>query len=180
MKLHKMKLPKELLNKQFYILLGIGVALFVIFFILGVLTYQYFEEFILMISDWLQDISTGKGVLSIFSLIFFQNFRVALIIFASGFTIIIPSFILISNGLIAGMVTAYHAKSIVDFLWLLPHGVFELASFFIAYALGIHLILNWKKKRIDFVKRYVYYFLIMVVPLLLLAAIIETTLFFLY
>ena len=63
-------------------------------------------------------------------------------------------------------------------LYLLPHGIFELTAFFIAFGYGLKIgIIPFKKQ--DVFKEALIIFTSIILPLTILAGVIETTLIFL-
>lgn len=122
--------------------------------------------------------------------IFLNNLFVSFIMYVSGFFLIVPFLIVLSNGVIIGVFLSFLYRTDVllpgNFLsslaGLLPHGIFELAAFFLVGALSIVVTIKLmfpqhvepKKKLRTVLLESVERFVLIVLPLLLFAAVIET------
>ncbi|AFH43291.1 Cluster: Integral membrane protein [Fervidicoccus fontis Kam940] len=115
--------------------------------------------------------------------IFVNNLTVSLISILSGLTVVIPSFIVLANGIITGLVVGLLTQEGLSvfsgILSLMPHGIFELTAIFLSAAYGTSLGVNfWKfmfrreNNFFDVLKKMPKYVLNIVI-LLLIAAVIE-------
>jgi stage II sporulation protein M len=126
-----------------------------------------------------------KNVFFSFWGIFLNNLMAASIIFIGGFFFSIPSFILsYFNFMLIGATAKYYSAKIglaKYFLFILPHGIFEIPAIFIAFTLGISItsslirLISSKdgKSFVKSLKQHLMAFLFIVVPLLIVAALIE-------
>lgn len=119
--------------------------------------------------------------------LFTHNLQVAFLCFALGLTLGIGTVVfLFYNGIVIGSVAAlYHAKSVSLFFWawILPHGVLELFSIFLAGGAGLllarGLIKPGELSRADSLRahgRTAVMLILGMIPVLVVAGIIEGTL----
>ncbi len=164
---------------------GIFVLLFLIGFSFPYLAPpELLDPLLEQVKIWVEELmeeTAGKGFVEMWAFIFFNNTSIALISLFSGFLLgVIPIFLLISNGLVIGLISSIVTKEVGLFsLWrLLPHGIFEIPAIILSFALGIKfagfiLKKNFKKEFKILLKDSIRAFIFIIVPLLVLAAIIE-------
>lgn len=127
-------------------------TLFALSCIYGALFFESVNEaltkagFFDKLADVTKQIEQTPTFATSFSMIFFNNLSASFFAVTSGFLIgLVPVMMLISNGLLMGVVLA---ESVVQtqmnpllllVTTILPHGIFELPAIFIGTALGIHL-----------------------------------------
>ena len=167
---------------------GIFVLLFLIGFSFPYLAPpELLDPLLEQVKIWVEELmeeTAGKGFVEMWAFIFFNNTSIALISLFSVFLLgVIPIFLLISNGLVIGLISSIVAKDVGLFsLWrLLPHGIFEIPAIILSFALGIKfagfiLKKNFKKEFKILLKDSIRAFIFIIVPLLVLAAIIEAAL----
>lgn len=121
--------------------------------------------------------------------IFINNLIVTLLLYGLGFTVALPLFIIIGNGVIIGifldlfyrldaLLPGTFAQSLVT---LIPHGVFELSAFFLASVFSMlvtikavwHRLIEPHKLRRQVLLESLLRFVIVIIPLLASAAVIE-------
>lgn len=122
--------------------------------------------------------------------IFVNNLTVGVLLYVCGFFVVFPALIVFSNGLLMGVFLSLLHRSdaiqpgqfISSLVSLVPHGVLELAAFFLVGALSImvtlkaifHKQIEPQKTRARVLWESILRFGVIVVPLLLLAAGIES------
>src|SRR3989344_5907031 len=168
---------------------GIVSGIFILLFLIG-FSFPYLappellNPLLEQVKTWVEELmkeTAGKGFIEMWAFIFFNNTSIALISLFSGFLLgVIPIFLLISNGLVIGLISSIVTKEVGLFsLWrLLPHGIFEIPAIILSFALGIKfagfiLKKNFKKEFKILLKDSIRAFIFIIVPLLVLAAIIE-------
>lgn len=159
------------------------ILLFIFSFFFGLFLPEIGEGYVLKILEYIKTAVKGKNFIELFFIIFWNNFRSGFFAVIFG-VIFLPVFACIVNGYILGFVfgKAYENYGILEVLArLIPHGIFELPAFFIAFACGLKIgtglfVGNIKKKYLNGLK----VFLFVVIPLLIIAAIIESALFFVF
>lgn len=185
---------KEIFSGMFKLYKWVIIILVVIFFIsmlLGiVLPFDLKLPLLELIGDKFEGIIDGASSdLELTGSIFKNNLFVAVIAFILGFTVTLPLFIMVSNGLIMGIVFNLLFRSdalapgifIDSIITIIPHGIFELTAFFLAAALStmvtMKIVLNKKvepeKTRVRVLYESVIRFFVLVVPLLMVAAFVE-------
>lgn len=117
--------------------------------------------------------------------IFWNNISIDFMVLILGFTIIIPLFVVLFNGYTIGFMFDLANKPLYYFILLLPHGVFELTSFFIALGIGLKLgfvlISSVRLEFSDILRNIKFHLPLMIktfvfvcLPLTFIGAIIET------
>lgn len=122
--------------------------------------------------------------------IFLNNLLVCAILYIGGFIFIVPVFIVLSNGVMIGVLMAVLQRAAVllpgyflsALVGLVPHGLFELAAFFLSGALGMVVMIKilWPqvvapdKLRRTVLLESLRWFALSVTPLLVIAALVET------
>lgn len=160
-----------------------------VIFILGVpvgyLTYEDAREHLTPVLEKLRSMVVSKSKMDMAYTIFLNNLRVSLIIVVSGVFIILPFFILFTNGFLMGFVVKLSEVSGRDYMFLvkalLPHSFFEMSAIFLSSTLGIRtglsIIFPKEKTRLESmvsrIREASLIYLLVVVPLLLIAAFIE-------
>jgi len=89
------------------------------------------------------DISVGNGI-AFSSDLMTHNTQVGIAAFATGITLVIPAFLLLSNGATMGaLVAVVQPTGFLSTMWagILPHGVCELSAIFICGAAG--MMIGW-------------------------------------
>jgi uncharacterized membrane protein SpoIIM required for sporulation len=121
---------------------------------------------------------SGKSPVVMVLMIFAQNsFSTLLSVWLGFLFCLVPLYTLILNGMVLGVLFSVTETNILlDLMFLLPHGVFELPAVFIATGLGIWrgvwFVRERGRNRERAHKAYRVYFRV-VLPLLLMAAVIE-------
>lgn len=121
--------------------------------------------------------------------IFKNNLYVSTLCFITGFLVIVPAIIMISNGVMIGaFLSLLYRTDVIEpgsFLGgvvsLIPHGIFELSAFFISGSLSIMIVVKaifhkWVEPqtlRRVFLLKSIVRFIVIVIPLLMIAAVIE-------
>jgi len=168
------------------VLPSILVLLFLSGVILGVLAYPLLKEQTVKLAEELKKLilADDKPITAVN--IFLKNLQASLLTLMLGPTILLPLLIVFSNGFATGLMIhlAYEkGKSIPRILIALtPHGVPELAAFFLAASGGMNTGLAFlfpnKKPRLTAAikagKKAILLYFTVVLPLLILAAILET------
>ncbi|MBI3034417.1 stage II sporulation protein M [Candidatus Woesearchaeota archaeon] len=165
-----------------YILAALAIE--IVFGIVGF----YFPGFLAeqqqkLISDIMQ-LTAGKGFIELALVIILNNLRASMIglVLGIGFGVI-PVLVAAMNGYFLGSVMGSVWKSIGSkaFLFIIPHGIFEIPAFTVAFGLGLKFGFWFKEKRKwAFIRRSftdsvrAYFFI--VVPLLVAAGLIESAL----
>ena len=134
----------------------------------------------------------GLTGFALFWFIVSNNVTVSSIAFIGGlFFGVLPVFFALSNGAIVGYVMRLVSEENAgSWLYLIPHGVFELPAVFLSLALGLQLGVQvvhfflalygcgsfrmYKKNLLAVLRRGVFLFCCLIVPLLVVAGIIET------
>jgi stage II sporulation protein M len=122
--------------------------------------------------------------------IFLNNLTVALLLYGSGFFVILPAVIVFGNGALMGVFLSLLYRSdtlqpgqfLSSMIALLPHGIFELSAFFLVGVLSIvvimktvfHKYIEPTKSRLRALWESAWRFVIIIVPLLMVAALVET------
>ncbi|MBR9677581.1 stage II sporulation protein M [Candidatus Woesearchaeota archaeon] len=157
------------------------ISLTIVFFA-GFIFGTIFENTLLQLQQTITDILLAKtqdyNIIELFGFILYNNLRMAFITILLGITIVLPFIILAFNGFIAGAIVKQKALESTNyvFLYLLPHGIFEIPAIIIASYLGVKLGLSIKKDFKQRAAKTAKQFTYIVLPLLLIAAIIETLL----
>jgi stage II sporulation protein M len=121
---------------------------------------------------------SGQNPLIMVLMIFVQNsFSTLLSVWLGFLFCLVPLYTLLLNGVVLGVLFSVTETNIlVDLMFLLPHGIFELPAVFVATGLGIWRGVWFVRERGRNSERahtaYRVYFRI-VLPLLLVAAVIE-------
>lgn len=170
---------------------SILVAVFIVSMVLGaVLPYDAKIIVLDAIGQKFEGIINGADTqFELTTRIFGNNLLVAIIAYALGFTIVLPLFIMVSNGIIMGLFLSllFRADAITpglfleSFISLIPHGIFELTAFFLAAALSImvvvksifHKAIESHKTRLRFLYESLLRFVVVIVPMLIVAGFIE-------
>lgn len=79
-------------------------------------------------------------------MVWWNNFWIALQCVLFGITGVWPVYVLVQNAMglgMSGAVMAAHDKVDVMVLYILPHGMLEMTSIFVAGAAGLHLFWSW-------------------------------------
>lgn len=119
----------------------IGMALFKI----DVESAQKVAQVVLYKFEGMDETMSELGVAGRIWVLFWNNFRVVLVSFATGILLgIIPTGVLFFNGLFVGITFGMMAEQGVNIaklflIGILPHGVFEIPAFLLGGAMGIRL-----------------------------------------
>lgn len=181
-------LYKSEIRKKMYILL----ILFILFMVLGVVSYAHepelFKGLINTVTDDIKSkITPDMSGVRVAVIIFLNNLKVSFIGFVLGIIpfLFLSVFPIISNGLILGVfgtIFVQHFNSIPKVLaLLLPHGIIEIFAFIYASALGIYICHQISRKILKrgnieiatVIKSTTLSFVSIVIPLLIIAAFIE-------
>ncbi|WP_136798480.1 stage II sporulation protein M [Desulfosediminicola ganghwensis] len=144
------------------------------------------EEVNKMVLTFVAQFQKFHGI-ELFTKIFYQNARAALIVILAGIIFsIFPVFAAITNGLIIGCVVSTSKSnigisSLESILRLIPHGIFEIPAFVLAIALGVKLGLwPFNTNKIEYIKttlkRAAHNYILIIIPLLIVAGLIEVAL----
>jgi uncharacterized membrane protein SpoIIM required for sporulation len=120
----------------------------------------------------------GQNPIVMVLMIFVRNSLATLFSVWLGFLFcLVPLYTLVLNGMVLGVLFSVTETNILlDLLFLLPHGIFELPAVFIATGLGIWrgvwFVRERGRNRERALRAYRVYFRV-VLPLLLIAAVIE-------
>jgi uncharacterized membrane protein SpoIIM required for sporulation len=121
---------------------------------------------------------SGQNPIVMVLMIFVKNSFATLLSVWLGFLFcLVPLYTLVLNGMVVGVLFSVTETNIlIDLMFLLPHGIFELPAVFIATGLGIWrgvwFVRERSRSRERAHKAYRVYFRV-VLPLLLIAAVIE-------
>jgi uncharacterized membrane protein SpoIIM required for sporulation len=91
------------------------------------------------------DISVGQGV-AFSSMLMTNNTQVGIITFATGITLLLPCYLLFTNGATLGaLVAVVQPTGYLTSMWagILPHGVCELSAIFICGGAGLAIGWSW-------------------------------------
>ncbi len=167
------------------------VGVFVFGVAIGIVMPLDFKLILLeTVGDKFDSILAGVGSsLHLTQRIFLNNLFVSTIVYFLGFTITLPLFIMLSNGIIIGIFIAmfYRLDAATPGLFsnamvsLIPHGIFELTAFFLAGALScmvtIKTIFTKKiephKTRFRFFYESLLKFAVIIIPFLIIASFVE-------
>jgi uncharacterized membrane protein SpoIIM required for sporulation len=128
------------------------------------------------------DISIGEGT-EFSSMLMTNNTQVGIMAFATGITLIIPSYLLFSNGTTMGaLIAVVQPTGFLTSMWagILPHGVCELSAIFICGGAG--LCIGWaliapgrysRKDALVIAGRDAVRMMVGTIPLFIIAGIIE-------
>jgi len=171
---------------------AVVAGIFILFFMFGFI-FPYIappetlepilEEVRKLIEDLIKQ-TEGLGFIGMWEFIFVNNATIAFIAIFFGFVLaIVPIFLLVSNGLVIGLISSIVTKQAGFFsLWMLvPHGIFEIPAIIISFAIGVKfgafILATDKLKEFKFrFKNSMRVFFFIVLPLLIFAAIIESAL----
>lgn len=132
------------------------------------------------------DSVSGASQFELMLFIFSNNAMVNLVLIISGiFFCILPILIILTNGILIGIVFFQFASQygfLLVFITLIPHGIIELPITFTSASIGMKLGLRtfqklFQIKHVDLKYEFlnaIRIYLIIVIPLIFLAAIIET------
>lgn len=129
--------------------LRLSTALVITVFTLGIISGLMSESssrgrFIEEVVKELRPIIEGLAINPLITtlLIFLNNFRVSLISFLTGPTLVVPLAIIYFNGYVVGAFLNYPSRPLIHNLMLLiPHGVIELPAILLSTSLGTALSL---------------------------------------
>ncbi|MBT7903223.1 stage II sporulation protein M [Candidatus Woesearchaeota archaeon] len=145
---------------------------------------QLFDSLALLV----ESVHTSNSALLTFN-IFFNNLYVAVLMSLSGLLLLPPFLLLLSNGLVIGLMfdlgfKLAHLNGFIPIqmvLGIIPHGIFELPALFLSSTLGVAVLLKliFRKKLFiqfsfwKFARNNLKAFIEIVILLLLIAAIVE-------
>ncbi|MDD5111670.1 MAG: stage II sporulation protein M [Candidatus Altiarchaeota archaeon] len=152
--------------------------------IFGAIAYPHAREQTEQLASMLKNLINTDSQLSTALGIFMKNMQASFIMLLLGPTLVMPFFIVHANGLLTGLVIGMAAERGKPLLkiaaGLMPHGIIELAVFFLTATLGMDVTLSAirnKGRRLAAVKEAVIHalktYITVVMPLLLIAAFIE-------
>ncbi|MDP3971145.1 MAG: stage II sporulation protein M [bacterium] len=167
------------------------LSIFILSVILGIVLPSAWKLIMFeSIADKFDQILSGAtNDLHLTQRVFLNNLMVSTILYALGFSVILPIFIIISNGIMIGIFISLlvRAEAIMpgvftsSIISLIPHGIFELSAFFIAGALSIiatikviftKIVEPTKSRKFVLYESFMRFF-ILVMPLLIIAAFVE-------
>ncbi|RLI87269.1 MAG: hypothetical protein DRO76_02605 [Candidatus Altiarchaeales archaeon] len=166
-------------------LMAICLSIFIIGTPFGFIFFEETEEALLpnlkQIKEKILTESKSQTALNIF----FNNLIVSLILLAGGTFIILPFFIMFTNGFLVGFIIKLLLEKNLGLIFFIKgiilHSVFELPAIFISAAMGIRIGLSYltrdNKRRVSRVSQRIreaaVIYLLVVIPLLLIAAFVE-------
>jgi len=176
---------KYLKESQKYIYLV--VVLFIISGIIGFSFPQFFSYFDKVFADLVESLK-DFGPIQLILFILLNNAIASFFGMVLGVFVGIPTlFVILNNGAAIGYILSkvWVESGAGSFLFLLPHGIFELPAVFISLGLGLKLgmFVFAKNRKKEIVRRAINslkVFLVIVIPLLIIAAFIEGLLIFSY
>lgn len=144
-----MKKNISILNSKFYLIAFLALASFII----GVIHGYYIDaslkhQVISHLTDYISTVVGDVQGIQLFWTIFWNNFQVSMILFISGFVILLPLMILYTNGLGFGVLSfaidrMFNAFNLPNnnfvFHGTIIHGIPELLAIFLASAFGMYI-----------------------------------------
>lgn len=175
--------------KELRIWILVAFAAFIFFYLMGFLFFytapaEELDKVLDIVRKMVQELlekTEGLGFFGMWKFIFLNNIWVGFLAIFLGFLFsIVPAFLIVSNGLVIGLISAlaYSESGGSSFLYLLPHGIFEIPAIVISLAVGLRVGTfifyrdRWERLR-DYIGNAFRVFLLIVVPLLIIASFIE-------